>query len=151
ACDSAHQQIPPVKALGTEYAAVRYRNRTSATSEEAPPWRLVGAVDGTMLTWTPAAPDGAPTVINRGEVHEFMATGPFVVSGQDEDHPFYMAQYMTGVSHIASPTAEGDPEWVNVTPVAQYLDRYVFFTDPTYSETSLVVTRRKNQNGMFDD
>jgi len=151
ACDSAHQQIPPVKALGSKYAGVRYRNRASAPGEEAPPWRLVGAVDGTQLTWQPSMPFGAPASINAGEVHEFFAAGPMVVSSQDADHPFYFAQYMTGVSY--EPTAgEGDPEWVNVIPVDQYLDSYVFFTDPTYSETSLVVTRRKSTlDGLFKD
>src|SRR5690606_17636803 len=43
--DSAHQQLPPVRALGSRYAGVRYRNRSSAVTEETPPWRLVGAVD----------------------------------------------------------------------------------------------------------
>ena len=60
ACDSAHQQIPPVKALGSEYAGVRYRNRAAAVGEETPPWRMVGAVDGTQLSWLPSAPNGAP-------------------------------------------------------------------------------------------
>lgn len=152
ACDSAHQQIPPVRALGSEYAGVRYRNRTAALSEESPPWRLVGAVDGTVLTWTPAPPPGAPMSLNLGDVAEFSAPGPFVVASQDDDHPFYVAQYMTGADHVA-PTfvGEGDPEWVNVVPVMQYLDQYVFFTDPTYSETSLVVVRRRSQAGTFAD
>ncbi|RLB45583.1 MAG: hypothetical protein DRI90_28295, partial [Deltaproteobacteria bacterium] len=70
ACDGAHQQIPPVKALGMEYVGVRYRNRAAAQGEEAPPWRIVGAVDGTQLTWQPAAPTGAPTSINLGDVAE---------------------------------------------------------------------------------
>ncbi|MEM1031579.1 MAG: IgGFc-binding protein [Myxococcota bacterium] len=151
ACDSAHQQIPPVKALGFRYVGVRYRNRASASTEEAPPWRLVGAVDGTQLSWTPAPPPGAPTTLALGEVVEFSAPGPFVVESQDEDHPYYMAQYMTGLSHINSSTNEGDPEWVNVLPADQYLDRYVFFTDPTYSETSLVVVRARDSSGMFRD
>ncbi len=151
ACDSAHQQIPPVTALGNKYVGVRYRNRTSATSEEAPPWRIVGAVDGTTLTWSPAAPAGAPTSLNLGEVVEFMSPGPFVIESQDADHPFYVAQYMTGLSFIASATNEGDPEWVNVLPADQYLDRYVFFTDPTYSETSLVVVRPRDAMGNFQD
>src|SRR5262249_22646160 len=46
-CDGAHQQIPPVSALGHEYVAVRYRNRNLSNPEEIVPWRLVGAVDGT--------------------------------------------------------------------------------------------------------
>ncbi|MBW2456419.1 MAG: IgGFc-binding protein, partial [Deltaproteobacteria bacterium] len=91
ACDGAHQQIPPVKALGAEYVGVRYRNRAAASSEETPPWRVVGAVDGTTLTWTPAPPAGAPTAVNLGDVVEFNASGPFVVASQDADHPFYLA------------------------------------------------------------
>lgn len=150
ASDSAHQQIPPIRALGSSYAGVRYRNRMAATSEETPPWRLVGAVDGTQLTWLPSTPAGAPTTLNQGDVAEFSASGPFVVSSQDDDHPFYFAQYMTGANEVGG--NEGDPEWVNIVPIAQYLDNYVFFTDPTYPETSLVVVRRRNPGtGMFSD
>ncbi len=144
ACDSAHQQIPPVKALGFEYVGVRYRNRSTAMGEETPPWRLVGAVDGTTLTWSPTTPQGAPTTLASGELAEFEAAGPFSVASQDADHPFYMAQYMTGAGHLSG--SEGDPEWVNVVPPQQYLKRYVFFTDPTYPETSLVVIRRRDPN-----
>lgn len=136
-CDSAQQQLAPVKALGSEYAAVRYRTR-SGGMEEAPPWRIVGAVDGTMLTWTPAAPDKAPTTLKLGEVVEFNAAGPFVVKSQDPGHPFYLGGYMTGGEFFMG---EGDPDWVNVIPPSQYLNHYVLFTDPTYPETSLVVVR----------
>jgi hypothetical protein len=146
ACDSAQQQIPPVRALGNEYAAVRYRGRGG--SDEAPPWRLVGAVDGTNLTWTPSAPPGAPTTLALGDVFEYNSAGPYVVSSQDKDHPFYLASYMTGGADFGG---EGDPEWVNVIPTAQYLDSYVLFTDPTYSETNLVVVRRPSKDGTFAD
>jgi hypothetical protein len=144
-CDGAHQQIPPVKALGSAYVAVRYKNRTAAN--EAPPWRLVGAVDGTTLSWQPAKPNGAPDTLSLGQVVEFTDAGPFTVRSQDSEHPFYFAAYMTGGDAYES---RGDPEFVNVVPAEQYLDRYVFFTDPTYSETSLVVVRRK-QDGAFAD
>ncbi len=144
ACDSAHQQIPPVKALGSSYAMVRYRNRKTAMGEESPPWRVIGAVDGTQLNWTPAPPTGAPPTLKQGQVFEFMATGPYVVKSQDKDHPFYAAQYMTGAGHIGSAQGEGDPEWVNIVPTEQFLDHYVFFTDPTYPETSLVVVRKRS-------
>ena len=56
ACDAAHQEIPPVKALGNHYAAVRYRNRFIG-QEETVPWRIVGAVDGTTLTYSPVDAD----------------------------------------------------------------------------------------------
>lgn len=151
ACDSAHQQIPPVKALGHEYTAVRYRNRFD-NQEESPPWRIVGAVDGTVLTWEPSAPAGAPPTLNGGSVREFRASGPFVVRSQDKDHPFYMAQYMTGCTEV-DPFADdcrGDPEFVNVIPGEQYLSSYTFFTDPTYPETNLVVIRRDTGSGFKD-
>ncbi len=154
ACDGMHQQIPPVQALGFEYAAVRYRNRSPSGPEESPPWRVVGMVDGTTLTYEPAVPAGAPSTLSAGQVVNFVSPGPFVVRSQDKDHPIYMAGYMTGCSTIASSTASlgcvGDPEFVNIIPPAQYLKSYVFLTDPTYPETSLVVVRKK-QGGAFSE
>jgi hypothetical protein len=148
ACDSAHQQIPPVKALGHEYVAVRYRDRHQGLQEN-PPWRLVGAVDGTQLSWDPAPPPGAPTTLDAGQFVKFFSPGPFIVRSQDADHPFYMAAYMEGCSKYASGgDCRGDPEYVNVIPPEQYLPRYTFFTDPTYPETNLVVTRKKTANGF---
>ena len=144
ACDGAHQQIPPVKALGYDYTAVRYRNRTN--QEESPPWRIVGAVNGTNLTWV-NKPAGAPDTIALGGVYEFTSAGPFSVKSQDEEHPFYLAAYMTGGANFGG---IGDPEWVNVIPSAQFLEKYVLFTDPTYSETSLVVVRTP-VDGNFAD
>lgn len=146
ACDGAHQQIPPVKALGNNYAAVRYRNRIN-NNEETPPWRLVGAVADTQLTYIPAKPNGAPDVLTLGQVVEFNAAGPFLVASQDLDHPFYFAGYMTGGQNFGG---AGDPEWVNLIPPAQFQRRYIFFTDPTYPETELVVVRRE-EDGEFAD
>ncbi len=144
ACDGAHQQIPPVQALGSDYTAIRYRNRTA--QEESPPWRIVGGVDGTKLTYT-NKPNGAPSTIDLGVVAEFSSPGPFQVKSQDGDHPFYLAGYMTGGGVYGG---VGDPEWVNVIPSAQYPQKYIFFTDPTYSETSLVVVRTP-EDGAFSD
>src|SRR5262249_18514157 len=75
----------------------------------------------------------------------------FIVKSQDAQHPFYMGAYMTSADWVMPDLGEGDPEWVNVIPPAQFLDSYVFFTDPTYSETSLNVIRKPDKNGMFAD
>ncbi|WP_437552274.1 IgGFc-binding protein [Sorangium sp. So ce367] len=139
-CDSGHQQLAPIKAMGNEYAAVRYRNR--GQEEESPPWRLVGAVDGTKLEWIPTKPDNAPDELNLGEVVEFNSPGQFVVRSQDANHPFYLGSYMTGGFAY---DRVGDPDWINVIPPSQYLDYYVLFTDPTYPETSLVVVRTRSK------
>jgi hypothetical protein len=155
--DSGHQQIPPIRALGSEYVGVRYRNRYDGI-EEAPPWRIVGAADGTVLTWEPSTPAGAPTTLALGQVAQFSAAGPFVVRSQDDKHPFYVAAHMTGAAEfdpeqtgMGGPAdGRGDAEFVNVIPPGEYLDRYVFFTDPTYSETNLVIVRLKGAAGFED-
>jgi hypothetical protein len=159
-CDeTSHQQIPPIRALGNEYVGVRYRNRYDAI-EEAPPWRIVGAVPGTVLTYEPSMPAGAPPTLTTGTVAEFNATGPFVVKSQDAQHPFYMSAHMTGAAQYdpsqmdmtssATPDGRGDAEFVNVVPPGEFMTSYVFFTDPTYSETNLVLVRSK-VNGAFAD
>ncbi len=145
--DGAEQMLPPVQALGSEYVGVRYRSRDK-NAEESVPWRIVGTVDGTTLTYDPPQP-GAPTTIGARQMVQFDSTGPFVVSSQGEDHPFYFAQYMTGGEPY---DGEGDPEFVNVITPSQYLPRYTFFTDPTYPETNLVVTRVKDTaSGAFPE
>jgi len=147
-CDSAQQQIPPVRALGSTYVAVRYKDR-SAGMPESPPYRLVGVVAGTKLAWEPAAPPGVPKMIGLGQVIELTPDGDFIVRSQDAEHPFYLGGYMTGGQSF---DGIGDPEWVNIIPPAQYLDHYVLFTDPTYPETSLVVIRTPSRvNNSFAD
>ncbi|MGD0527901.1 MAG: IgGFc-binding protein [Polyangiaceae bacterium] len=144
ACDAAHQQIPPVKAAGNEYVAVRYRTRTPPT-EESVPWRIMGFVSGTTLTYDPPQ-TAAPATLTVGQVVEFESTGPFDVKSQDAMHPFYIAAHMTG-GQLAG--GSGDPETVNITPPAQYLSKYIFFTDPTYSDTNLVLVQGKDSTGAY--
>jgi hypothetical protein len=148
-CDHAEQQIPPVRALGHEYAVVHHRSRTSLG--ESPRYRLIGAADGTVLSYQPQV--GGPSAVAFGEVVEFTATGPFVVASQGTEHPFVLLAYMTGATTVANGPLEagyGDPDVVRVVPPAQYLSHYVFFTDPTYPETNLVVVRNK-KDGAFHD
>ena len=152
--DSAHQQIPPVSALGNEYVGVKYRDRYSGTPESVP-FRLVGLVDGTQLTYDGTAPQNAPTTINLGDVFEIDATDVFVVKSQDDAHPFYLSAHMTGCTTYApngtlTNDCRGDAEFVNVVPGKQYLSSYTFFTDPTYPEVNLVVTRAIGKNGFAD-
>jgi len=150
--DSGHVEIPPVRALGSEYVAVRYRNRVAGAPEETPPWRLLGVVDGTTLEYEPARPPGAPTTLSAGQLVTFQAEGQFVVRSQGKSYPFYMAQHMTGC-RILDPDmpvgCPGGPETINVISSAQYLDRYVFFSDPTYPETDVVVVRERAPDGTF--
>ena len=145
-CDHAEQQIPRIQSLGHQYAAVTYRQR--AQTPENPPWRFIGAVDGTQLTYS--TPIGGPSVLNRGDLVEIPTGTPFVVQSQDADHPFLLIGTMTGASSVTPAEGYGDADVVRVVPTNQYLSRYVFFTDPTYPETNLVITEERT-NGTFAD
>jgi len=162
-CDVTQQQIPPVRAWGSEYAAVRYEDRkklrlgensADAAAQESAPWRVIGAVDGTTLEYQPRRPQGAPITLSQGEAVTFWTAEPFVIKSQNEQHPFYLAGYMSSLSYGdgAGPLGGqiGDPEFVNVVPSGQYLDTYTFFTDMTYGYTTLVVVRQDRGNGFED-
>jgi hypothetical protein len=145
-CDSAHQMIPPLSAMASEYAPAPYAPRGSVP--ESIVYRLVGVVDGTQLTYDPAVP-GPPT-LDSGQVAQFETVGPFTVTSQDEDHPFYVGQLMAGCHTTGNAGNLGDEEYVNVLPPAQFLRKYVFFTDPTYPTTNLAVVRVNNGDGFHD-
>jgi len=78
-------------------------------------------------------------------------------------HPFYVGQYMSGcqvtsgsrpgyvIDPISNTPCLGDEEFVNILPPAQWLSSYVFFTDPTYTTTNLVVVRKADASGNFAD
>ncbi|MBN9160343.1 MAG: hypothetical protein BGO98_35475 [Myxococcales bacterium 68-20] len=155
ACDVFQQQIPAYEHWGSEYVAVGYRPRLG-DEDEAMPYRIVAARDGTRLDYDPTIPAGAPTELSAGEVATFPAGvgDAFVVRTQDADHPIYLAAYMTGVEggYFGAPGTgfKGDPEFVNVVPAGQYLSSYSFYADPTYAETSLVIVRAKS-HGAFKD
>lgn len=160
--DSAHQQLPPINALGSTYVGGGVVTRKANMQPESVLYRIVGAVDGTQLTWSPM-PAGAPTTLAAGEAVEFETTELFEVSSQDADHPFALSQYLAGTSGSldrdgCSPNPPfaglgcglGDEEWVVQLPPEQFLQRYVFFTDPTYGSTNLVVTRVRGDDGFKD-
>lgn len=157
--DSAHQQMPHVQALGSEYVGAGIVTRLASLQPESVAYQVMGTVDGTTLTWEPSVPNGAPTTLNVGQVVEFESTTPFVVRSQDEQHPFTLTQYMSGTSQtgtrtdcvtLGQPCGLGDEEWINLTPPVQFLQRYVFFTDPTYGTTNLVVIRKRLAGGFAD-
>jgi hypothetical protein len=157
--DSAHQQIPQIKALGSEYVGAGIVTRMKNGQQESIPYRLLGIVDGTTLSYDPAQPAGAPTMLKAGQVVEFESRTPFVIKSQDADHPFGLTHYMPGtfsgtVSGCGPANTGGcslgDEDWVNILAPEQFLQRYVFFTDPTYGTTNLVVTRVAGPSGFSD-
>ncbi len=151
-CDSAHQQMPPIDAFGSTYAVAPYTTRRSDGQPESIRYRFVGAAGGTALSYDPHV-SSAPTQLGEGQIADFETASPFVVRAQDNSHPFYVGQVMTGcqvTSGSWDTSCVGDEEYVNVIPPAEYLRSYVFFTDLTYRSTNLVFTRTRGPNGFSD-
>ena len=159
--DSTHQQNAPVGALGSSYVAAPYETRRADLAPETIHYRVVGAFDDTVLSFDPDVA-GAPATLARGEVADFSSDLPFTVTSQDADHPFAMAQIMNSAYFIGvgqtRPGAVatgwdqmlGDEEFVVMLPPAQFLQYYVFFTDPSYPTTNLVLTRVRTPTGYAD-
>ena len=161
-CDHGEQMLPPVRALGNEYVGVQYRPRHT----EPAIWRIVGAVDGTTLSFSPSIPATAgytapATTVNQGQMIEFATGTPFVVKSQDDKHPFMLFEYMSssdwnaigasGFCTASTWSGFGDPDFSVQVPPQQYLSHYVIMTDPTYPETNLVLIRRPDANNNFQD
>ena len=151
ACDCAHQQIPPVQGARQR---VRRRSLPQPLRRHGRDAAVAARRRGRrhQLTWEPAhAARARPTTLALGQVAEFRAAGPFVVKSQDAQHPFYMSRAHDGLPGgrtRAHGDCRGDPEFVNVIPPQQYLASYVFFTDPTYPETNLVLVRTQDGGGL---
>ncbi|WP_146646988.1 IgGFc-binding protein [Labilithrix luteola] len=149
-CDLTQQQIAPFSQWGTSYALVPYLSRIAAvegTIREIVPWTFVGAADGTVLTYDPVKPPGAPDTLSAGQIVTFQTDAVATVKSQDSKHPFHVSVYMTGsMGGGGTPGAGkvlGDPDFVSMAPSDQFLDHYIFFTDYTFPETSLTLVRRK--------
>jgi IgGFc binding protein len=147
ATDTLHQQLPPIRLFGDVYVATRYRDREPAEPERTP-WRILAAASGTVLTFEPPI-EGAPTTLEKGQWAEVWAPGPFLVRSQDAKHPIYVASYMTAGANVS--TEQGDPEFVNVVPLGQWLPSYIFLSDPTYGNTNLVFVRGPDDKGVYPD
>lgn len=146
-CDPVQQQLPPVPSLGQTHVAAPHPARD--ISETQFRWRLNGVADGTFLAYEPNVPAGAPTQLSLGQVADFVATGPFVVTSQDAAHPVILSAFMVGGSHF---NGAGDPEWVLVPPTDQFQTVSTFVVDSDFSESAVTVTRRRDDaSGLFHD
>lgn len=143
------EQSVPVRVWGSEYVAVRHRDRWEGLPEQ-PPWRIIGALDDTMLSYAPYRPAGAPDRINRGELSVFYADEPFIVKSQDEQHTFFFSGHMTGPryqkqrygSRGYDEDVRGRPLIVAQLATQRWAKRYSFFASTVFPEHSVVVIRR---------
>jgi len=149
-CESSQVELFPLRSWGREYVAIPHISRRFNEVSEEYLYRVTGAVDGTVLTYEPHRPKDAPPFLAAGESRLFMTQEPFVVKSQDSEHPFAVYAYMTGSGFSGAQGQDGDPEFTTVIPTEQYMDRYVFFVDPTYPNSQLIVVRSRQEGKPFE-
>lgn len=149
-------QVPPPRAWGSEYAAVRYPDRYDEVPDVAI-YRILAEQGGTKLTYEPARPEGAPESLDAGELGVFMTGASFVVRTQDDAHRIYASVAMTGYEQI-QPAGEaargiagrGGPELVGLVPRSEFAHRFAFMTEHLYPDVHLVLVRAKDAAGFHD-
>jgi hypothetical protein len=120
--DHVEEMVFPAETLGMDYVVTQPSAPSGLPAQHAV--RIYGHVDGTELSYYPAAPDGAPASIDAGGVVELGAvTADFQVQGSE---PFAVASFLVG-TQLLDPTGQvGDPSQSFVTSLPQYRAKYVF-------------------------
>jgi hypothetical protein len=145
-CDHLEHQMLPLTAWGQAYI-VSTAPPASETADDNVRVRIVGSFDGTLLSYSPSAPPGAPAVINAYETVVFTTTSSFVVTG---DKPFAVAEFLMSNEAITVDPTPGDPEdnffWgdpamILVPPSAQFQNEYVFQVPAEYASNWVTVLR----------
>lgn len=134
--DHVEETVLPAEVIGDKYVVAPPTSPNGAV-KGGHVVRIYGNFDGTALTYTPAAPAGAPATIGAGAFVEFgPVTEPFMVEGSE---PFVVASFMVGGSLQAPPgdkcpdfPCRGDPSMsMEVTP-KQFRSSYTFLAPADY-------------------
>ena len=126
--DHIEQQLFPVTSWGTRYLAARTWQR----GEEPELWRIMAAVDDTVVKTTPTQAN-IPT-LDAGEFFEFEAMGDFEI---EASKPVLVGQFMTA-EQAPNPGKQegdagiGDPAFMLVPPVEQFRSEYVVLSPPKF-------------------
>jgi hypothetical protein len=82
----------------------------------------------------------------------FFSGKAFVVRSQDDVHPFYVTNAMTGSYYTGKMEYDrrGNPIATSLVPSRDFASSYTFFAPSLYPETDLVIVRAQ-QSGTFAD
>jgi hypothetical protein len=139
ACDHLNEQLTGVQRWGTEFVAARMPVRSSLEPIDSGFWQIMASEDDTTVEFYASSqvtglPPGDQMTLDAGQVWEGYVSGSMDAPGDfyvTADGPIAVASYMTG-STLVNPNKDlGDPSVVQLSPVEQYLDRYVVIV-PSY-------------------
>jgi hypothetical protein len=143
ACDHLEEQISGVRLWGQHFIASRVQPRSD---NDPSLWQLYASEDGTTITITAdVGVTGIPNnqfVLQAGQVVEFYVGGNAQTPGDFEveaDKPIAVLNYMTGSENPGA--GIGDPAMVQLSPIEQFLPRYVVLVPGTWINDVAVLAR----------
>ncbi len=152
-CQRSYSMASPPSLWGSEYVAARHANRWK-NLPEAPVWRVIGGADGTLLSYDPYRPEGAPERVAKGELAVFFADDPFTVRSQDDAHPFYFSESMTSSRYQQDrhgvpigpegTTYRGGAVTVHQIATSRWKKQYPFFAPMDFADHALVLVRARS-------
>jgi hypothetical protein len=143
ACDHLEEQLSGVRLWGQHFIASRVQPRSA---NDPSLWQLYASEDGTTITITSdVGVTGIPNnqfVLQAGQVVEFYVGGNAQTPGDFEveaDKPIAVLNYMTGSENAGA--GIGDPAMVQLSPIEQFLPRYVVLVPGTWINDVAVLAR----------
>jgi hypothetical protein len=143
ACDHLEEQLSGVRLWGQHFIASRVPPRSASDPSL---WQIYASEDGTTVNLT-VDPQitGIPNntfVLNAGQVVELYVGGNAAAPGDFEieaNKPIAVVNYMTGSNNPGA--GIGDPAMVQLSPIEQFLPRYVVLVPGTWINDVAVVAR----------
>ncbi|HET6585041.1 MAG TPA: IgGFc-binding protein [Nannocystaceae bacterium] len=147
-CDHLEEQLAGVRLWGTEFIASRMPVRNVAAPESTL-WQIYASEDGTNVTIEadPGVTGIVDTqfVLQQGQVSQMYVSGPPGEEGDFRivaDKPINVLGYMVGSENLpAALNTTGDPAAIQLSPIEQYLPRYVVLVPGTWINDYAVITR----------
>jgi hypothetical protein len=156
--DHVEHQMLPLSAWGRSYVVTLAPPNESNNVSNPVRVRLTGSFDGTQLTYTPAAPAGAPAELDAYETVVFTAPIDFGVSG---DKPFSAVTFLQSNEAVTEdPTPDdpgdnllfkGDPAMILLPATEQYQDDYVFLVPAAYELNYVTILRPAGASVRLDN
>ena len=156
ACDHLEDQLSGLRLWGTHFIASRVPPRV-ANPPETSLWQIYASEDDTSVDLNASMQvtglPNNPFVMQAGQLVQFYAGGSTQAPGDFEviaDKPIAVVNYMTGAENIGANVDLGDPAMVQMSPVEQYLPRYVVLVPGTWTNDIAVITREVGTEVLLD-
>jgi hypothetical protein len=146
ACDHLEEQLSGLRLWGEHFIASRMPVR-GGNPPDSSLWQIYASEDGTVVEINADAEitglPPSPINLNAGQAVQFYTSGTQALPGDFEilaSKPIAVINYMTGASNPGA-NGIGDPAMVQLSPIEQYLPRYVVLVPGTWINDVAVITR----------